>query len=116
MSATTQVPKAVLKMPSSIGDQIIRVTDIKGKLTANATFPTGWTAGTLTQTQFNSDVQAFLDAETAVNAKTPGAVSLRDEAFITLKLSCYGFFKFVSHLFLFQNYTFIYKRGHLPLI
>jgi len=85
MSATAQIPKAVLKMPSKIGDQIIRVTDIKGKLTANATFPTGWAVGTLTQTQFNSDVQAFLDAETAVKAKTPGAVSLRDEAFITLK-------------------------------
>ena len=85
MGATAQIPKAVLKMPSKIGDQIIRVTDIKGKLTNNTYFPTGWVAGTLTQTQFNSDVQAFLDAETAVNAKEPGAVGQRDQAFTTLK-------------------------------
>ena len=85
MGATAQIPKAVLKMPSKIGDQIIRVTDIKGKLTSNSYFSTGWIAGTLTQTQFNSDVQAFLDAETAVNAKTPGAVNLRETAFTTLK-------------------------------
>jgi len=85
MGATAQVPKAVLKMPSKIGDQIIRVTDIKGELTSNSYFSTGWTAGTLTQTQFNSDVQAFLDAETNVKAKVAGAVNLRKAAFTTLK-------------------------------
>ncbi len=85
MGATAQIPKAVLKMPSKIGDQIIRVTDIKGKMTNNTYFPTGWTAGTVTQTQFNNDLQAFEDAETAVKARTPGAVGLRDAAYITLK-------------------------------
>ena len=85
MSVTTQIPKAVLKMPSKIGDQIIRVTDIKGKLTGNTYFPSGWVASGLTQIQFNSDVQAFLDAETDVNAKVPGAVNLRKTALTTLK-------------------------------
>jgi hypothetical protein len=85
MSGTTQIPKAVLKMPLKIGDQIIRVTDIRGKLTNNTYFPTGWVASGLSQTQFNADVQAFLDAETAVKAKTPGAVGQREQAFTTLK-------------------------------
>jgi hypothetical protein len=85
MSATAQIPKAVLKMPTTIGDRIIRINDIEGKLTNNTYFPTGWTAGTVTQTQFNADVLAFVNAETAVKAKTPGAVTQRDMAFTTLK-------------------------------
>jgi hypothetical protein len=84
-SSTTMTEKVVLKMPAKIGDRIIRVQDIQGKLTGNTYFPSGWTAGTVTQAQFNTDVTAFVSDETAVKAKTPGAVALRDAAYLKLK-------------------------------
>ena len=85
MSATTQTEKAVLKMPLKWGDRVLRVQDVQGKMTNNTYFPTGWTANTLTQAQFNADVTAFINAETAVNAHTPGAVGLRNAAYKTIK-------------------------------
>ena len=85
MSNTTQTEKAVLKMPSKWGDRVLRVQDIQGKLTGNTYIPSGWTAGTLPQTQFNADVLAFTNAETAVQAHAVGAVGLRNAAYKTLK-------------------------------
>lgn len=85
MSNTIQTEKAVLKMPSKWGDRVLRVQDIDGKLTGNTYFPGIWNAGGLTQTQFHADVTAFTNAETAVNARTPGAVGLRNAAYKTLK-------------------------------
>ncbi|HEX7413786.1 MAG TPA: hypothetical protein VF411_07030, partial [Bacteroidia bacterium] len=80
-----QTEKAVLKMPSKWGDRVVRGQTIQTKLTNNVNFPTGWIAGTLTQAQFNADVLAFTNEETAVEAHTPGAVGLRNAAYKTLK-------------------------------
>ena len=80
-----KITKAATKMPTTIGDQIIRVGDIDGKLTGNTYIPDGWTAGTLTQAQYKIDVKAFTDAETDVKARVAGAVAKREAAFFTLK-------------------------------
>jgi hypothetical protein len=85
MSATVQTEKAVLKMPSKWGDRVVRAQTIQTKLTNNVNFPTGWIAGTLTQAQFNADVLAFTNEETAVEAHVSGAVGLRNAAYKTLK-------------------------------
>ena len=80
-----KITKAATKMPTTIGDQIIRVGDIDGKLTGNTYIPDGWTAGTLTQAQYKIDVKAFTDAETDVKARVAGSVAKREAAFFTLK-------------------------------
>ena len=80
-----KIVKAAIKMPNSIGDQLIRVEDIEGKLTGNTYIPDGWTAGTLTQAQFKLNAAAFLSAEVDVKARKPGAVALREAAFVLLK-------------------------------
>jgi len=85
MSNTTLTEKAVIKMPSKWGDRMLRVQDIRLKLTTNTYFTTGWTAGTLTETQFNADVTTFLDEAAAAEARTPGAVGLRNAAFKIVK-------------------------------
>ena len=84
-NSKNKIVKAVTKMPSSIGDQIIRVEDIEGKLTGNTYIPDGWTTGTLTQALFKIMVAAFLSAEVQVKARVAGAVALREAAFLTLK-------------------------------
>ena len=80
-----KITKAATKMPTTVGDQIIRVEDIDGKLTGNTYIPDGWTVGTLTQAQYKIDVKAFTDAETDVKARVAGAVAKREAAFFTLK-------------------------------
>ena len=72
-------------MPSKIGDKVIRVQKIQQMLTGNTWFGTGWTAGTLSQSQFGNDVTAFVDAESDVQARKPGAVSARATAYTTVK-------------------------------
>lgn len=72
-------------MPSKWADRVLRVQDIKAKLTTNTYFPTGWTQGTLTQTQFDADVLAFVNEANDAESHIAGAVGLRDDAFDTLK-------------------------------
>jgi hypothetical protein len=85
MSAITQTERAVTKMPSKWGDRVLRVQTIQGKLTTNTYFPAGWTAGTLTQAQFNADVTTFLNKAADAEAHVAGAVGLRNAAFKTIK-------------------------------
>ncbi len=85
MSTIALTVKAVVKMPSKWADRVLRVQDIKGKLTNNTYFPTGWTQGTLTQTQFDADVLAFVNEANDAESHIAGAVGLRDNAFDTLK-------------------------------
>ncbi len=85
MSAITQTEKAVIKMPSKWGDRVLRVQTIQGKMTTNTYFATGWTAGTLTQAQFNADVTTFLNKTADAEAHIAGAVGLRNAAYKTLK-------------------------------
>ncbi len=85
MSAITQTEKAVIKMPSKWGDRVLRVQTILGKMTTNTYFATGWTAGTLTQAQFNADVTTFLNKTADAEAHIAGAVGLRNAAYKTLK-------------------------------
>jgi hypothetical protein len=85
MSTTTLTEKAVIKMPSKWGDRVLRVQNIETKLTTNTYFATGWTAGTLTQTQFNADVTTFLTEAANAEAHIAGAVGLRNAAFKTVK-------------------------------
>jgi hypothetical protein len=85
MSNTSKIVKAAVKMPSIWGDRVLRVEVIQGKLTNNTYFPTGWTAGTLTQAQFNTDVTAFVNEATNAESHIAGAVGLRDDAFDTIK-------------------------------
>ena len=85
MSNTSQTVKAAIKMPSKWGDRVLRVEAIQLKLTDNTYFPTGWTQGTLTQAQFNTDVTAFVNEAAAAEGHTAGAVGLRNDAFDTLK-------------------------------
>ncbi len=85
MSTSTLTGKAVVKMPSKWGDRVLRVQDIQTKLTTNTYFATGWTEGTLTQTQFNADVLAFTDQAADAESHIAGAVGLRDDAFDTVK-------------------------------
>ena len=82
--AIIKAAKACLKMPSKLGNKIIRAQDIQGKMTGNTYFPTGWTAGTLTQTQFNADVTALVLAEQDVNAHKPGAANTRNQKLNTV--------------------------------
>jgi len=82
--ANVKAAKACLKMPSKLGDKIIRAQDIQAKMIGNTYFPTGWTAGTLTQTQFNADIAALVTAEQSVKAHALGAVATRDNALITV--------------------------------
>jgi hypothetical protein len=84
MSTTTQTVKAVIKMPSKWGDRVLRVQNIQVKLTTNTYFTTGWTAGTLTQTQFNADVTTFLGHAADAESHIAGAVGLRNDAFDTI--------------------------------
>ena len=76
---------AVIKMPGKIGDKIIRLQEIVSKLTNNTYFLTGWTAGTLTQTQFALDVAAFITQVTNVKNHVAGAVGLRNAAYNSVK-------------------------------
>jgi hypothetical protein len=85
MGTTTLTEKAVIKMPSKWGDRMLRVQDIQLKLTTNTYFTTGWTAGTLTETQFNADVTTFLDQAANAEAHIAGAVGLRNAAFKIVK-------------------------------
>jgi hypothetical protein len=85
MSTSTLTEKAVIKMPSKWGDRTLRVQDIQLKLTTNTYFSTGWTAGTLTETQFNADVTTFLTQAANAEAHVAGAVGLRNSAFKTVK-------------------------------
>ena len=84
-SKKIKIVKAATKMPTAIGDQIIRVGDIDGKLTGNTYIADGWTAETLTQAQYKIDVKAFVDAETDVKARVAGAVAKREAAFFVIK-------------------------------
>ena len=77
---------AVIKMPTKIGDRIIRLQGMVGKLTNNAYFPTGWIAGTLTQAQFTLDVNAYITQVANVKNRVAGAVGLRNAAYLTLKV------------------------------
>ena len=76
---------AIIKMPTKIGDRIIRLQETVSRLTNNVYFPTGWTAGTLTQAQFTLDVNAFILQVTNVRNHVAGAVGLRNAAYNTLK-------------------------------
>jgi hypothetical protein len=76
---------AVIKMPTKIGDRIIRLQQTVTKLTNNTYFPTGWVAGTLTQAQFGLDVTAYINQVTNVKNHVAGAVGLRNAAWTTLK-------------------------------
>jgi hypothetical protein len=80
-----KITKAAIKMPTTIGDQLIRVQDIDKKLTGNTYIADGWSAGTLTQAIFKLNVTAFIDAEVDVKFHLPGAVALRESAFVTVK-------------------------------
>jgi hypothetical protein len=85
MSNKSQTGKGVVKMPSIWGDRVLRVEGIQGKLTNNTYFPTGWTTGTLTQSQFDTDVTAFVNYATDAENHIAGAVGLRNDAFDTIK-------------------------------
>jgi hypothetical protein len=62
---------AVLKMPSKLGDKIIRALAIVGKLTGNANFPlASWPANVVSLAQFSTDVNTLVAAQTAVANKT----------------------------------------------
>lgn len=85
MNSTIKLLIAVLKMPTKIGDRIIRLQEIIGKLTNNIYFPTGWMAGSLTQAQFTIDVNAYITAETNVRNHIAGAVGARNTAYNVIK-------------------------------
>ena len=85
MSIIVKLLIAVIKMPTKIGDRIIRLQEIVSNLTNNTYFPTGWTAGSLTQAQFGLDVTAYITQVTNVKNHVAGAVGLRNAAWTTLK-------------------------------
>lgn len=70
-----------LKMPIRWGERVLRVQSIQSKVKASLYIPVGWLICGINQTQFDADIAAFIDAETNVKAKIPGAVGLRDAAF-----------------------------------
>ena len=76
---------AVIKMPTKIGDRIVRLQEIESKLTSNIYFLVGWLAGTLNLAQFTADITAYITEHTAVQNHTAGAVGLRNAAYATLK-------------------------------
>jgi hypothetical protein len=85
MNATVKLLIAVIKMPTKIGDRVIRLQETVSKLTNNIYFLTGWIAGTLTQAQFGLDVAAYITQVTNVKNHVTGAVGLRNAAWTTLK-------------------------------
>ncbi|MHB8259122.1 MAG: hypothetical protein ACYDCN_11615 [Bacteroidia bacterium] len=75
----------ILKMPRKIGDKIIRLNDIKNKITLSSYFTgTGWTA-TVTLAQFGLDIGAYIAAVTDVKNHVAGAVGVRTSTFVTVK-------------------------------
>lgn len=76
----------VLKMPKAIGDKIIRLNDIKNKITLSSYFTgTAWTA-TVTLAQFGLDVAAYIQAVTNVKNHVAGAMGVRTAAWATIKI------------------------------
>ncbi len=76
---------ATLKMPSKWPDRILRAQTIQTKLTGNANFPIGsWPANIVTLAQLGIDITAFINAQSAVTAKT-GTTAARDAAFLVVK-------------------------------
>jgi len=76
---------AVIKMPTKVGDIIVRLQQLQNKLTNNTYFPPGWLAGALTLAQFGIDVNAYISAETSVKNHVSGAVGLRNAVYLTIK-------------------------------
>ena len=66
MNSIVKLLIAVIKMPTKIGDRVIRLQETVSKLTNNIYFLTGWIAGTLTQAQFGLDVTAYITQVTNV--------------------------------------------------
>jgi hypothetical protein len=85
MGTTVKLLIAVIKMATKWGDRIIRLQEIVSKLTNNTYFPTGWTAGSLTQAQFGLDVTAFLNSVTNVKNRVAGAIGARNTAWTKIK-------------------------------
>ena len=71
---------AVLKMPGKIGDKIIRMQFILGKLTGNTDFPTPWPVNITTLIQLGTDITAFINANTNVKNRVVGATGIRAKA------------------------------------
>ncbi len=69
---------AVLKMPSKIGDRIIKAQFIQNKLTGNANFPVPYPTNIVSLAQLGTDITALVAAETAAKNKAPGATDARD--------------------------------------
>jgi hypothetical protein len=75
---------AVLKMPSKIGDRIIKAQFIQNKLTGNANFTVPYPANIVSLAQLGTDITALVAAETASKNRAPGATDARDAIMSTV--------------------------------
>jgi hypothetical protein len=75
---------AVLNVPRTIGDKIIKAQFIQSKLTGNANFTVPYPANIVTLVQLGLDITALVNAQTAVQNKAPGASDARNAALNTV--------------------------------
>lgn len=81
MNPPNMPAEPALKMPIRWGDRILRVQSIQTKVSTSIYITVGWATCGINQAQLDADIAAFVDAETNVKAKIPGAVGLRNAAF-----------------------------------
>jgi hypothetical protein len=87
---------AVINMPPNVGDKLLHVESIYGKLNGNPTFPSGsWPTNIVSYDQFTIDVTAFLNAAAAVKNKT-GTVAARNAAFAVVMTGLRGILSMVQ--------------------
>jgi hypothetical protein len=81
MNPSNMPAQPALKMPITWGDRLLRVQSIQTKISTSIYIPVGWVICGINQTQLDTDIATFVDAENAVKAKITGAVGLRNAAF-----------------------------------
>ncbi len=88
--------KAVLKMPRSLSDKLLKAMGIQAALTNNANFPLPWPNDIASLTKLDADIKAFNDAQVQVQTGLIGTAATRDAKLFVLMTDLRGILGFVQ--------------------